>query len=200
MGAQILIRLTSDRYDDKEQAPFLGRDFQYEITRGALWEKRKPFLTPAESKLLEAPYDELFEDGTPPAAEPYKLRTVLQKVRDYLEKNQPTLAFEIELDHERMEQENLNYWLRVNDSQCWIQGDSFYYKVTDKVKIVNYPMEPNEVDLWVPITDSVVLDDKLYYLKRVTRFDKYKDSLDKAIAFCKKAEEVGDKIYWIYRH
>lgn len=43
MGAQIIIRTEEDEYDSKNQAPFLGRDFQSEITCGLLWKERAKF-------------------------------------------------------------------------------------------------------------------------------------------------------------
>jgi len=58
MGAEIHISLESDKYDNKELAPFLGRDFHYEITRVAIWENKEPFLSKAEIDLLEVPYYE----------------------------------------------------------------------------------------------------------------------------------------------
>ncbi|MCF8255593.1 MAG: hypothetical protein K9H61_13515 [Bacteroidia bacterium] len=200
MGAEIHIRLTSDRYNDKALAPYLGRDFHSEITRGAIWHDRQ-FLSDFETELLEAPYDELFEnkDEILPI-EPRNLEKIMIKVRDFLYENQDTLPFEIEIDYEKMENEKLSYNLTINNCRCWIQGDSRYYQVTDKVKIVNYPFEPSDVDLWIGISDRVELEGKVYYLKMVTRFERYKELIDKVIDFCRYANKIGDRIYWTYSH
>lgn len=200
MGAEIHISLESDKYDDKELAPFLGHDFQYEITRGAIWENRKPFLSKDELELLEAPYYEEFEDDSVRLINPSKLIIVLDKVKKYLRENEDTLPFEIHIDHERMEKEGITKDLIVNNSRCWIRGDSLYHEVSEKVQIVNYPMEPTDVYLWIDYGNEIEINGKKYYLKKTSRFEKFVESLDKVIEFCKTAENKNEKIYWLYSH
>lgn len=200
MGAEIHISLATDRYDDMGLAPFLGRDFHYEITRGAIW-KDRPFLNDFETKLLEAPYEELFEDENEiESIHPSDLENVMTKVKDFLYHNQESLPFEIMIDYDRMDNEGQSCKLMINNSHCWIRGDSFYHEVTDKVRIVSYPNEASEVDLWVDIADKIEIDGRVYYLRKVTRFEKFKESIDNVIDFCRHAESIGDRIYWIYYH
>jgi len=201
LGAEIHIRLTSDRHNNKNLAPFLGRDFQYEISEGSIWQNKRSFLNSDEIKLLKATYDELFENkDLIPTIEPKSLKEVLVKVKNYLRLNQSELPFEIEIDYEKMEKENLNYYLTVNESRCWIKDDSKYNNVFNKVQIVNYKMELNKVDIWIDISDKVEIEGKIYYLKKTTRYEKYADLIDKVIDFCRHAEDIKNKIYWIYTH
>ncbi|MFT2010824.1 hypothetical protein ACMA1I_19270 [Pontibacter sp. 13R65] len=200
MGAEIHISLESDKYDDKELAPFLGRDFYFEITRGAIWEGREPFLNELEVKLLKAPYYEEFEDESVKLVNPVKLRIVLEKVKRYLDNNRDSLAFEIDIDFERMKKEGLITDLIINESRCWIKGDSFYYNVTDKVEIVNYPMEPAEISIWINYSEEIIINNKKYFLEKTTRFEKFAAIIDKVIDFCKNAEKNNERVYWLYSH
>ena len=200
MGAEIHISLESDKYDDKELAPFLGRDFHYEITRGAIWENREPFLSKDELEILEAPYYEEFEDESVRLINPTELLIVLEKVKKYLEENEDTLPFEIHIDHERMEKEGIKDDLIVNGCRCWIKGDSLYHKVSERIEIVNYPMEPTDIDLWIEYAEEIEIEGNKYFLKKTSRFEKFADTIDKVIEFCKIANEKDEKIYWLYSH
>ena len=200
MGAEIYIRLEDDIDDTGGNAPFLGRDFQHEISRGAIWENREPFLTELEQKVLEAPYCEEMEELFIDPIEPDSLQKILLKVKKYLYDNEQLLPFEVCIDYQRMEKENLSTDLVVNESRCWIRGDSFVYKVTDKVEIVNYPNEKNEIDMWVNIADEIEIEDQKYFLKRVTRYEKYSKEIDEVIDFCADAIENNKKVYWMYIH
>tara|TARA_R110000868_G_scaffold306510_2_gene567740 strand:- start:656 stop:1258 length:603 start_codon:yes stop_codon:yes gene_type:complete len=200
MGAEIHISLESDKYDEKELAPFLGRDFQYEITRGAIWENREPFLSKTEVELLEAPYYEEYEDESVRLTNPTDLIIVLEKIKKFLEENKNTLPFEIDIDYERMEKEGITHDLIINGSRCWIKGDSHYHNVSEKVEIVNYPMEPNEIDYWIDYAEDIEIEGNKYFLKKESRFEKFADTIDKVIEFCKIANEKNEKIYWLYSH
>ncbi|UTW66137.1 hypothetical protein KFE94_16010 [bacterium SCSIO 12643] len=200
MGAEIHISLESDKYDDQELAPFLGRSFHYEITRGAIWENRAPFLSKAEIELLEAPYYDGIEYESVQLISPNDLKAVLEKVKNYLYAYRDTLPFEIDIDHERMENAGLSSYLTVNGSKCWIKGDSLYHHVSEKVQISNYPMEPTSIDVWIDYADEVVIDGNKYYLKKTSRFEKFADTLDQVIAFCEMANKKNEKIYWLYNH
>jgi hypothetical protein len=199
MGAEIHIRTVSDKYDDKEIAPFLGRDFHREIVEGRIWENKKPFLNAEESKLLHAPYYEELDDSISPI-HPLELSKVLTKVKNYLKANEDSLPYEIDIDDERMAKEGLSYDLIIKQSRCWIQGDSLYYNVSSKVKIVSYPLEPNKVELWVDIAERVEIDGKRYHLKKISRYDKFSELLDEVIEFCRYAASRNEKIYWLYSY
>ena len=200
MGAEIHIRLESDKYDNKELAPFLGRDFYYEITRKAIWEDKESFLSKTEFDLLEAPYYEEFEDDSVKVINPADLIVVLEKVKKHLKENKDSLPFEVKIDFERMEKQGLTSDLIVNGSRCWIRGDSLYHDVSDKVEIVNYPMEPNKVDLLVDILEELEIDGRKYFLKKISRFEKFAETIDKVTEFCQLAENNNEKIYWLYSH
>ncbi|CAL2103711.1 conserved protein of unknown function [Tenacibaculum sp. 190130A14a] len=199
MGAEVHIRLENDKYDEKGLAPFLGRDFQSEITTSALWETHEPFLDQNEIDLLYAPYYDFFDDNTVQLIEPSKLKSILEKIDCYLEHNKDSLPFEIDIDYERMEKENLPTDLIINDSSCWIQGDSFYYDVTDKFKIVNHNLESNEVELWVEFKEKVKIENSFFYLKKEYRYEKYKNDLNEVINFCQLAINTHQKIYWLFQ-
>ncbi len=200
MGAEIHILLKSDVNDEKELAPFLGRDFHSEVTRGRVWDGKEPFLTEAEIELLEAPYYEDIEDERVKPIDPKDLINVLGKVKKYLKDKKDELPFEIEVDIDKMEKENLSSDLIVNGSKCWMKGDSLYYHVFDKVQIVTYPLEPNEVDKWISFSDTIYLEGKKYYLKKTTRIEKFEDTINEVIEFCRIAESEKDEIYWLYSH
>lgn len=200
MGAQIDIRLESDKYDEAELAPFLGRYFHGEITEGDIWDDKEPFLTKAEAALLKAPFYEEFSDASVRLIDPQDLKAVLIKVKQYLRDHQDALPFEIEVDEERMEQAGLESDLRVNGSRCWMKGDSLYYDVSDKVNIVNHLHEPQPVDIWVDIKDKVEIDGQAYFLKRITRYEIFADIIDKVVAFCELAISRNERIYWLYSH
>ena len=201
MGAQILIRLESDRYDESNLAPFLGRDFFNEISRGALWKDIEVyFLNKKEIKLLEAPNTENFENEFASPINPKELKLVFLKIKKFLQEYEDLLPFDIVLDIEKMEAADLNYPLMINNSKCWIQGDSNLFEINDKLKIVNHPHEPNEVDLWVNYQEEIVLEDKVYFLKKITRSDKYNDIIVELIKFCEFAIEKNEKIFWLYSH
>lgn len=196
MGTEIHISLENDKYDDQELAPFLGRDFYYEITQGAIWENKKPFLSNVEIELLAAKY---VEDSLKPI-NPTDLKNVLKKVQKYLKDHINVLPFEIEIDLNRMEKEGLESDLRVQGSRCWIKGDSLYYEVSQKFEIISYPREPNEINLWIDYAEEIWVDGKKYYFKKISRFEKYARTIAQVIAFCRIAEDKDEKIYWCYSH
>lgn len=200
MGAQIHIRLESDKYDDKELAPFLGRDFYWEITRGYIWENENPFLNEDEIDLLEAPFYEDFEDNSVKRINPNDLKIIIEKVKKYLKENKDLLPFEIDLDFERMDKEKLETDIIINESKCWIKGESLYNSISDKVRIVNYPTEKNEVDIWITISDKIEIEGRKYYLKKILMYEKHVEKLDQVLQFCRLAEKRKEKIYWLYDH
>ncbi len=194
MGSQIFIHLVGEGLYENDLAPFLGRDFVAEISWGHLWMERSPFLSKQEEDLLRARTD-WHEDFNKPV-NPAELAKVLTKVNDYLKTNESTLPFEIEIDYTKMAHAGLETDLIINNSRCWIKGDSYVFDVTTKVNVVSYAMEPNEVDVWVDIADEVVIEGKLFYLKRITRYEKYKEILEKTIAFCRYAGGKNNKVLW----
>lgn len=200
MGAEILIRTIKDDAASEKLTPFLGRDFTFEICNGFLWYERKPFLSERETKLLIPLHYDDFDDGIKKPINPSEFLLIIAKIKQYLKTNQNELPFEIEIDYEKMEQEGLSTDIVVNNSRCWMQGDSYVYEVSTKVRIVNYPLEPTDVDLWVEVKDKIEIEDRTYYLKKVSRYERYVDSLDKIIAFCEHAKRIKQQIYWIYYH
>lgn len=201
MGAQILIRLESDKYDERNLSPFLGRDFHWEITKGRLWKDINCyFLSQTESSLLEAPFDETLQDCFGEPINPKPLVRVFEKVMDFLKSRSDILPFEIFIDYDKMKALGLDYPLVINKSKCWIQGDSNLYKVNNKVRIVNLPNEPNEIDLWVPLDSKITIENRVYFLKKETRFEKFEGVINEVINFCKYAIEENEKVYWIYSH
>ena len=200
MGAEIHICLESDKYNERELAPFLGRDFQSEITRGTIWRNKKPFLNDEEIKILEAPYYEEFEDESVRLTNPDELIIVLKKVKEYLKKNKDILPFEIGIDFDKMKKLGLNQELIVSGSRCWIKGDSLYYDVSETFQIVNYPKEPNEINLTIEYSEEVDINNKKFFLKKESRFEKFADTIDQVIEFCQMAYENNEKIYWLFSH
>lgn len=61
-------------------------------------------------------------------------------------------------------------------------------------------MEPDEIDLWIEIANEIKIDDKIYFLKKITRYEKYQELIERIITFCKFAIEKNEKIYWLYSH
>lgn len=200
MGAEIVIRLVSDRYDEKGHAPFIGRDFQREITRGNIWEGHHPFLSDGERELLQAPYDQTLDDEYGKPVSPRALIVVLKKVKDYLKVAAEHLPYYIGLDIDRMEAENLDTQIFIDGSRCWIQGDSLLYNIEEHVKFISLPGEPKEVEQWVSVSEEVVVGGEVYYLRKVTRYEKYREKLDEVIAFCEYAISRNEKVYWVYTH
>lgn len=199
MGAQINISLVSDKFDKEGLAPFIGRDFVYEIVKGGLWNKRSPFLTLEEAKLLEAPLYNYFDDDSVKPLDPLDLIAVLNKVSRYLKSNEKLLAYEVELDFEKMQSEGLDTDLWVNGVRCWVKGDEVYTPETGVVNIVNLPGN-DDVDIWVEVKDAIEVDGKTYYLRTESRYDRYSDLLQRIIDFCNYAISKNEKVYWLYRH
>ncbi|OYU96586.1 MAG: hypothetical protein CFE21_09390 [Bacteroidetes bacterium B1(2017)] len=195
MGQETYIRIASDQYDKKKQAPFLGRDFTWEIAFGNLF-KEKSFLSMEEWKIVTPQNTDDILDEKPKSIHPKALLSILNKIKTHLKDNQSLLPFEIELEYSKMDTEGLSSEILINGSRCWIQGDSNVYEVSSKVKIVNLPMQPNEVDLWVEIQDKIEIEGRTYYLKKMTRYDKYESLINKIIDICKLAENKNELVYW----
>lgn len=195
MGLQTRIRTTSEEENEYDYAPILGRDFTYEIALGYLFEDRS-FLSDEEWQRLEPQNmdSHVYKERT--SLNPTVLISILYKVKEYLNDNQNTLPFEIELDYEKMKKEDLSSDIIINGSLCWIQGDSKIYDVSTKVGIVNHPQQPHQVDLWIDIQDKIEIEGKIYYLRKVTRFDRYKELIDKVIEFCEYAKSSNNNVYW----
>lgn len=49
-------------------------------------------------------------------------------------------------------------------------------------------MQPNEVDIWVDIKEKIDIGGRTYYLKRVTRLERYNELINKIIDFCEYAK------------
>jgi len=144
VGMETHLRIASDRYDDKKDLPFhLGKDFSWEISLGYLF-KNKSFLSVDEWKILEPQNSDDVENGNYKPINPADLVFVLNKIKEYLKNNQNTLPFEIALDYDKMDKEGISYEIIINNSRCWIQGDSHIFEVSSRFKLVNHPMETNE--------------------------------------------------------
>ncbi len=195
MGYETHIRIASDQYDEKKLAPFLGRDFTWDIALSYLFPD-KSFLNKNEWKRLTPQNADDIIDHKPNPVNPTDLLSVLDKIKKYLMDNQDTLPFEIEIDYDKMEKEGLSCEITINGSRCWIQGDSNVFDVSSKVKIVNHPMEPNEVDLWVDVRDKIEIEGRSYFLRKVTRYDKYEELISRVIDLCKYAKRYNENVYW----
>ncbi len=195
MGQETHIRRTSDRFDEKKLAPFLGNDFTWDIALGYLFDDNS-FLSKDEWKILTPQNTEDIIDEKPNPVNPADLISVLQKIKFYLKDHQDTLPFEIDFDYDKMEKEGLSCEIIINDSGCWIQGDSAHYEVSSKVKIINLPMQPNEVELWVDVKDKIEIEGRTYYLRKVTRYDKYKELINRIIDICEDAQNNNENVYW----
>ncbi|WP_291728395.1 hypothetical protein [Bernardetia sp.] len=200
MGVEVYIRLASDEDDKQSIAPFLGRDFWWEITRGYIWENKQPFLTEEETSLLEASRYDDFKDDLGKKVRPKDLALVIEKVKKYLKENEDSLPFEIDLDYKKMDKEGLDTDIIINESRCWLRGDSLYHEISDKINVVNYPTEKNDVDMWISISDKVEIENRLYYLKKTSMFDKHSPKLDEILHFCRLAEQRSEMIYWLFDH
>ena len=196
MGAETWITIAGDKHDASHESPFLGRDFTHEIAHGFLWYKGSAFLSEQEAAILYPINSDDYNDGIEELIHPDDLISVLKKVKKYLKSDKDPLPIEIELDYDKMEKENLSTDIIINNSKCWIQGDSYYNKVSSMVRIVNYPMEPNEVDVWIDIKDKVEIEGRIYYLKKITRYEKYTNMIDDVIAFCEYAKQKHKMIDW----
>lgn len=195
MGLETHIRLASDQYDEKKIAPFLGRDFTWDIALGNLFDN-KSFLSKDEWKIITPQNSDDVVDEKPNPVNPADLLSVLDKIKKYLKDNQDTLPFEIELDYDKMEKEGLSCEITINGSRCWLQGDSNVFEVSSKVKIVNHPMEPTEVELWVDVRDKIDIEERTYYLRKVTRHNKYEELINRVTDFCEQAKNKNENVYW----
>ncbi|MBJ6145228.1 hypothetical protein [Hymenobacter sp. BT559] len=206
MGSQLDLRMVGDKYDERQLSPFLGRDFKFEIAGGDIWMDRPPFLTPEERVLIEGPYYEDFDEYPPVTISPLELARVLTKIKDYLWTHQDSLQQEISLDYERMEQEGLSTYIIVNQSHCWIDnypGRCFKEwwpvgKTEHQIRITSYPLEPNEVELWMDAGERLEIEGRTYYLKRTSPYEKFASALDKAIIFCTYADSIGEQVFWLH--
>lgn len=199
MRAQIILRTEGDEFDLKNLAPFLGRDFQSEIACGHLWDKHPKFLTKEEEEILYAPNFESYDEEQVKLLDPKQLKKILEKVLSFLKSEEKTLPFEVEIDFEKMNQLGLETDLYVDGVRCWIQGDSKIYKVDKKVKLINLPQEKT-VEKWLEIKEKVQINDRVYYLKIETRYERHEENITKCIDFCQQAIEQEKKIYWLYEH
>jgi len=195
MGYETHIRLVNDKNDKKKGAPFLGRDFTWEIALGYLFEE-KSILTQDEWKILLPQNSDEIVDEKPNPINPTDLLSILEKIKKYLYDNQDTLPFEIELDYDRMEESGLSNEIKINGSRCWLQGDSNVYEISTKIRIINYPLQPTEVDLWVDIDSKINIEGRTYYLKKVTRHERYKEQICNVIDYCVYAMSINENLYW----
>lgn len=198
MSSETHIRLASDPSGENTIVPFLGRDFTWEIAFGYLFEE-KSFLSKQEWEILIPQNTNDIHNETPTPLNPIDLASILEKIKKYLKDNQDKLPFEIELDYDKMEKEGLSCEIFINGSRCWIQGDSNIFDVSTKVKIVNYPMAPNAVEMWVDIKDKLEIEGRTYYLRKVTRHTKYEEQINGIIDLCKQSENKNEPIYWTFR-
>ena len=186
-------RLNSQRNISElfDEAPFLGSDFDYEIACGNLWSDNYNFLSEEEKSFLH-PQD---QDDDLKLIDPNKLKIIFEKILSFLEREKEKLSFEIELDFAKMRSENLDTDLYVNGIRCWIQGDSAYYQVEPKFRIINLPGDQN-VEEWVAFKEEIIFDGNKYYLKKITRLERYKNQILQIIEYCNKAVELKTKVYW----
>lgn len=198
MGYETQIRLASDQYDEKKLTPFLGREFTRDISLGYLFNKNS-LLNDDEWNILTPQDSDNIVGEKPNAVNPADLLAVLNKIKKYLKDNQNTLPFEIEPDYYKLEKEGLSSEIIINVSRCWIQGDSDIFEVSSKVKIVNYPMEPTEVDLWVDVKDKIEIEGRTYYLRKITRYERYRELINRVTEFCEQAKENNEIVYWTLR-
>jgi desulfoferrodoxin (superoxide reductase-like protein) len=196
MGYETNIRIAGDGFEEKNNAQFIGNDFTWEIALGYLFDK-KSFLSKNEWQILIPQNSDDTVDEKPNPVNPTDLLSILDKIKKHLEENQDTLPFEIALDFDKMEKEGLSCEITINGSRCWIQGDSNVFEVYSKVKIVNHPMEPNEVYLWVEVIDKIEIEGRTYFLRKVTRYDRYNELISRITDYLVQAKNNKEKVYWI---
>lgn len=146
-----------------------------------------------------ASYFESFEDEQVKLIDPKRLKSILEKVLTYLKNEEQNLPFEVCIDYYKMKNLGLETDLYVDGARCWIQGDSEIFKVGNEVKLVNFPLEKN-IEKWIKVQEQVRINDRLYYFKIETRYERHKESITKCIDYCIQAIEKEKQIYWLYQH
>ncbi|MFA9215125.1 MAG: hypothetical protein ACEQSR_15005 [Candidatus Methylacidiphilales bacterium] len=192
MGYQVILNSQNSIPELIDTAPFLGSDFEYEIACGSLWSNNYNFLSKEEKNFL-FPQD---QDEEKKLIDPFILKLIFEKILFFLEQESDNLPFEIEIDFERMNTENLDTDLYIDGVRCWIQGNSSYYQVVPKFKILNLPIENTIIEKWVNFKEEIYFGKNKYYLRKTSRFERYKDQIFQIINYCKMAINLKVKVYW----
>lgn len=192
MGYQVVLNSQNSIPELLDMTPFLGSDFDYEIACGGLWKNDFNFFSKEEKKLL-FPQD---QDEEKKLIDPLSLKLIFEKILFFLEQESDNLPFAIELDFDRMNAENLDTDLYIDGIRCWIQGNSAYYQVVPKFKILNLPIENTIIEKWVNFKEEIYFGKNKYYLRKTSRFERYKDQIFQIIDYCQMAINLKVKVYW----
>jgi hypothetical protein len=209
MGYELEISITGN-YDSN--SPVFTTDFLAQIVSGHLWQNRKAFLSSAESEILFPKWTNN-SDGDERLLEPVDpllLKSVFYKIGQYLEKNQTILPLVHSLSCNKSELEQIDNYafgsfgeLIIKNSKCWVQGDTYFYDeyndkgLRQKFNIRNHPYEPDDIDLWMDVKSEIEIDGKLYYMRTITKFQQFEESIKDVIACCNTAIEQNKNIYWL---
>lgn len=192
MGYQVILNSQNSIPELIDTAPFLGSDFDHEIACGSLWSNNYNFLSKEEKNFL-FPQD---QDEEKKLIDPLSLKLIFEKILFFLEQESDNLPFEIELDFDRMNAENLDTDLYIDGIRCWIQGDSKCYQVVPKFKIVNLPIVNTTIEKWVNFKEEVYFGSNKYYLRKTSRYERYKDQIFQIKDYCQMAINLKVKVYW----
>ncbi len=210
MGSQLEILIRKNETDQNK--PYISKSFKNEIAFGCLWANRKPFLIKEEEDILAPKWDWLGLYETPiTPINPSKLKAVLLKVSQYLQQNQQNLPLIHALNQSKENLAQVQSFaegsfgeLKIRNTKCWVLGDTYLYDEYNekglryKFNIRSYPEENKTINVWLDVKNEIIIDNRKYYMRTITKYEQYRDMLNNIINYCDKALGLGHSVFWLY--
>lgn len=131
--------------------------------------------------------------------DPGKFKKVLKKIEDHLILNSDKFPLVHSL-YETKELSEALYAIEVKGVSAHVEGDLFYYdnysEIKNKIHLKSYGEDFGKVDFYIQANPIVVINDKTYYSKSITKAKQFEEEFEMCYNFLDLAIKSDKKILW----
>jgi hypothetical protein len=131
--------------------------------------------------------------------DPELLKSTLQKIEDYLQKNADTLPLMHSLyDSETLENEVER--ITIDGIEALVEGDLFYdsdyANIRNKLQIKSYYDDFEKINLKLTVTPEIIIHNKTYYTQSISKASHFKYEFKQCYDFLNRAIAQNKKVLW----
>ena len=131
--------------------------------------------------------------------DPLQLKEALKKIENHLMFNQNKLPL-VHFVYETKELKNEVNSIIINDVKTLIEGDLYFYdnysEVRNKIHLKSYLDDYGKIDFFVDINPKILIDNKLYFTKTISKAEQFKEDFNRCYHFLDKAINNNQRILW----